>query len=306
MVLAGGSDLVNKSVTCSEGWFHFDGRCFKYVQKPMSWSKAELNCLSMGAHLASVHNLQEYEEIQRQIVAATHHYNETWIGGSDAQLIHCQSVGGHLASMKSERDYDQMRKLTGNKPTWIGGSDAQEESVWLWSDGETFVYTKWCKGEPNNFKGSQHCLAMNHRGRRGGKHPYRLTLAMKILTVCALGWAMMALTKAAGETAPDDQTESSDLDKRRLFCPSGWTKTDEGCFQFLYEPKTWAEAEKRCQSEGGHLTMKSQKCGHHLRCKVRPPFACVKKRLMIGGWIVTLNPPQTLITHLHSYDRSPL
>ncbi|KAK2863335.1 hypothetical protein Q5P01_002868 [Channa striata] len=76
---------------------------------------------------------------------------------------HCQSVGGHLASVKSERDYDQMRKLTGNKPTWIGGSDAQEESVWLWRDGETFVYTKWCKGEPNNFKGSQHCLAMNHR-----------------------------------------------------------------------------------------------------------------------------------------------
>ncbi|KAK2863344.1 hypothetical protein Q5P01_002877 [Channa striata] len=118
-----GSDLVNKSVTCSEGWFHFDGRCFKYVQKPMSWSKAELNCLSMGAHLASVHNLQEYEEIQRQIVAATHHYNETWIGGSDAQL----------------------------------------EDVWLWSDGSIFHYShSWCPKEPNNAGGSQHCLRINY------------------------------------------------------------------------------------------------------------------------------------------------
>ncbi|KAF3698118.1 Type-2 ice-structuring protein Type II antifreeze protein [Channa argus] len=77
----------------------------------------------------------------------------------------CQTMGGHLASVESKKEYLKIQKLTspnGYRETWIGGSDAQEENVWLWVDGEKFVYTNWCKGEPSNFRGKQHCLAMNH------------------------------------------------------------------------------------------------------------------------------------------------
>lgn len=41
----------------------------------------------MGAQLASVHNVQEYHEIQKMIVSTTHDYPRTWLGGSDAQEV---------------------------------------------------------------------------------------------------------------------------------------------------------------------------------------------------------------------------
>ncbi|XP_075948408.1 ladderlectin-like [Anarhichas minor] len=116
------SDLVKRGVYCSYGWTECNGRCFRYIPRPMTWAKAERNCLSLGGNLASVHNILEYHWIQRIIVSVSHQY----------------------------------------KSTWIGGSDAQEENKWFWSDGTSFSYMYWCKGEPNNLRGRQHCLHMNH------------------------------------------------------------------------------------------------------------------------------------------------
>ncbi|XP_067381243.1 type-2 ice-structuring protein-like [Channa argus] len=99
-------ELINPS--CSKGWFKISDRCFLYVPKPRSWAEAERNCLTMGAHLASVHNINEYHRIQKKIAAITHDYKETWIGGSNAQQV----------------------------------------DVWLWSDGTIFHYSDWCPGKP--------------------------------------------------------------------------------------------------------------------------------------------------------------
>ncbi|XP_075948420.1 ladderlectin-like isoform X2 [Anarhichas minor] len=104
------SHLVKREAYCSEGWTEFNGRCFYYNPRPMTWAKAERNCLSLGGNLASVHNILEYQEIQKIIVSVSHQY----------------------------------------KSTWIGGSDAQEENKWFWSDGTLFSYMNWCAGEPNN------------------------------------------------------------------------------------------------------------------------------------------------------------
>ncbi|XP_067381562.1 type-2 ice-structuring protein-like [Channa argus] len=82
---------------------------------------------------------------------------------------HCQSMGGHLASVQSIDEYHEMYKITtlhGYKETWIGGSDAQQENVWFWTNGDKFEFTNWCKGEPNNLDKSQHCLQMNHKGKK--------------------------------------------------------------------------------------------------------------------------------------------
>ncbi|KAI4800482.1 hypothetical protein KUCAC02_009706, partial [Chaenocephalus aceratus] len=51
------------SNACPGDWTEFDGRCFQYVPKELSWAKAEKNCLSMGAHLASVHSTAEHNEM---------------------------------------------------------------------------------------------------------------------------------------------------------------------------------------------------------------------------------------------------
>ncbi|XP_022607096.1 ladderlectin-like isoform X1 [Seriola dumerili] len=120
------SHLVKRSTSCSAGWSLFSGRCFRYVPKPMTWAKAERNCRSMGANLASVHSTQDYHKIQNLILTTTHQQKETW----------------------------------------IGGSDAQEENIWFWSDGSPFHYSNWCHGQPSHFHGRQHCLQMNYEGQK--------------------------------------------------------------------------------------------------------------------------------------------
>uniref|UniRef100_A0A3P8Q4Z2 C-type lectin domain-containing protein n=1 Tax=Astatotilapia calliptera TaxID=8154 RepID=A0A3P8Q4Z2_ASTCA len=76
---------VDRSSDCPGGWTLLNGRCFLYVPGPMTWAKAERNCLSMRANLASVHSITEYHGIQHLMVTASHVNQETWIGGTDAQ-----------------------------------------------------------------------------------------------------------------------------------------------------------------------------------------------------------------------------
>ncbi|XP_035985649.1 galactose-specific lectin nattectin-like isoform X1 [Fundulus heteroclitus] len=103
------SDLVKRSGYCPDGWYEHKRRCFRFMPKPMRWAQAEKNCVSMGANLASIHNIDEYHFVQDLIRRATHSLKEAW----------------------------------------IGGADAEERGVWLWSDGSASHYTNWCRGEPS-------------------------------------------------------------------------------------------------------------------------------------------------------------
>ncbi|KAL6118239.1 uncharacterized protein ACO6RY_03079 [Pungitius sinensis] len=116
--------LVKRS--CHNRWTRCNGRWFRYIPRAMTWAQAERNCLALGGHLASVHNLWEYRTIQRIILRSSRCHRETW----------------------------------------IGGSDAEEEKKWFWSDGTRFDYSNWACGEPNNHWRQQHCLQMNHGGRK--------------------------------------------------------------------------------------------------------------------------------------------
>nr|XP_033466216.1 ladderlectin-like [Epinephelus lanceolatus] len=117
---------VKRSTCCPSDWSEIHGRCFRYVPTAMSWAKAEKNCQSIGGNLASVHSLKEYQEIQRLIVAAGHHH----------QL------------------------------SWIGGTDAPGEGVWLWSDGSEFTYLHRSDGQPDNLGRKQHCIQMNFGAKK--------------------------------------------------------------------------------------------------------------------------------------------
>uniref|UniRef100_A0A096MH78 C-type lectin domain-containing protein n=1 Tax=Poecilia formosa TaxID=48698 RepID=A0A096MH78_POEFO len=120
------NNQIHHSGSCSSGWSEFNGRCLRYFSVPVTWATAQKNCVSLQANLASVHNIDEFDEIQRLLMAATNEY----------------------------------------KAIWIGGSDAEEVGTWLWSDGSPFHFSHWCPGEPNNggSRGDQHCLEMNDRG----------------------------------------------------------------------------------------------------------------------------------------------
>ncbi|XP_072232079.1 ladderlectin-like [Leuresthes tenuis] len=140
---AGESHVVKREAACSPGWTNVNGRLFIYIPNPMSWAQAEKNCISMGGNLASVHSAQEYSDIQRLILTTTR----------------------------------------ASKQTWIGGSDAQENGVWLWTDGLTFGFNKWCKGEPNNSAEKQHCLQMNYSDSKCWDDQ---TCSVRLPSVCSI------------------------------------------------------------------------------------------------------------------------
>ncbi|XP_043954892.1 type-2 ice-structuring protein-like [Gambusia affinis] len=126
MLLSSINKINGLKTKCRNGWNLIHGRCFKYVPRRLTWAEAEKNCISMGGNLASVHSSEEYHGIQWLIRCATHELRETW----------------------------------------IGGSDAAEEGSWTWSDGTLMTFTNWCPGEPNNLRGCQHCMQMNHSGKK--------------------------------------------------------------------------------------------------------------------------------------------
>ncbi|XP_034027567.1 galactose-specific lectin nattectin-like [Thalassophryne amazonica] len=112
------------SSSCPSGWTRQGSRCFTFHRGSMDWATAELTCVRKGGNLASIHNQREQNFI--------------------TQLI---------------------RKLSGeNTKTWIGGYDAVKEGLWLWSDGSTFNYKGWKKGQPDKHVPPEHCAETNFKG----------------------------------------------------------------------------------------------------------------------------------------------
>ncbi|XP_041635793.1 type-2 ice-structuring protein-like [Cheilinus undulatus] len=119
------ADVSVAKRTCP--WHRIGHRYFYYVHQHLTWKQAEAHCCSLGGHLASVHSLWEYKQIQAFV-----------------KKRNCR-----------------------NPEVWLGGNDIQKEGVWRWSDGSCFNFRKWCCGEPNNGAGSnQDCLQMNYSGHK--------------------------------------------------------------------------------------------------------------------------------------------
>ncbi|XP_038144841.1 lactose-binding lectin l-2-like [Cyprinodon tularosa] len=107
--------------TCPMFWYSFNGRCYKYVATLMTWSKAELHCVSEGANLVSVHSFAEHDFVKSLI-----------------------------------KNFD-----TAEGRTWIGLSDIHKEGGYMWSDGSAAKFFSWGPGEPNNNGGAEHCVHTN-------------------------------------------------------------------------------------------------------------------------------------------------
>ncbi|XP_078542296.1 lectin-like [Lissotriton helveticus] len=106
------------------GWATSFSSYYKYIPTSQTWVEAEIYCQSLtpGAHLASVHSLEENNFIQ--------------------QLV--------LTSAK------------GNPYVWIGGSDCHKKRVFMWTDGSLWDFQKWKPHEPNNSGGREPCLQFNY------------------------------------------------------------------------------------------------------------------------------------------------
>jgi len=74
----------------------------------------------------------------------------------------CAALGGHLATITSQAENDWVLKNIdiGRVGTaiWLGGTDEVQEGVWQWITGESWSYTNWYPGEPNNGDGPENYL----------------------------------------------------------------------------------------------------------------------------------------------------
>jgi len=97
-----------------------------------------------------------YERIDNQM---------TW---SEAKT-YCQSKGGYLATITSQDENDfiyQFIYQNSDDIYWLGGTDENTEGVWKWVTGETWSYTNWILGEPNNSGNEDHLTLGRYKDDR--------------------------------------------------------------------------------------------------------------------------------------------
>ena len=75
-------------------------------------------------------------------------YNPTPTDWHSARSYASQQ-GGDLASISSVEENVFIHNLVPHA-AWIGGTDEVQEGDWHWSNGDTWDYTNWGNGEPNN------------------------------------------------------------------------------------------------------------------------------------------------------------
>jgi len=82
----------------------------------------------------------------------------------EAQAV---ALGAHLVTVNDAAENAWLvSTFTPTKNYWIGLTDKDQEGVWKWTSGETFGYSNWNAGEPNNWNGttSENYVHMNLHG----------------------------------------------------------------------------------------------------------------------------------------------
>ncbi|KAK0429235.1 hypothetical protein QR680_011265 [Steinernema hermaphroditum] len=134
----------------------------------------------------------------------------------------CAMFGGHLASITNRFDNNL---LAYHLPStvWIGG-EVTDQGEWKWTDGNEMNFTNWAKNEPKKEK--NYCMKLRGDEKWESGH-------------CD-DWAYFVCEKQARQVP-------------QPFCPRAY-KCFEG-YTYIRFPaaKTWADAEKHCQSLKGHL-----------------------------------------------------
>jgi hypothetical protein len=69
---------------CPSGFHKYEERCFKYVNKPLTWSEAQSNCQTLNADLVSINDKFEQAWLSFYQLSPT---QVKWIGLSDNDII---------------------------------------------------------------------------------------------------------------------------------------------------------------------------------------------------------------------------
>ena len=77
-----------------------------------------------------------------------------WEGANES----AEKRGGQIAMITSEAEWKAVKEVLGTIPHgyYLGGTDEKTEGIWEWITGETWKFTKWAQGEPNNLPRPQY------------------------------------------------------------------------------------------------------------------------------------------------------
>ncbi|XP_033100002.1 perlucin-like protein [Anneissia japonica] len=64
--------------------------------------------------------------------------------------VRCQKENATLVTISTEEENAFVRNLVCCERTWIGLNDIAVENDWKWLNNETFTFSDWYTGEPNN------------------------------------------------------------------------------------------------------------------------------------------------------------
>jgi hypothetical protein len=106
---------------CPPGSYEYQTNCYFFQNNPTGFSTAELNCVSIGGHLASIHDGFTNSLLTQQSLSFFNASTDFWIG-----LDNLQTMGNN----------------------------------WYWTDGSTFDFFDWNNGMPENLQ-TQNCVTIS-------------------------------------------------------------------------------------------------------------------------------------------------
>ena len=93
----------------------------------------------------------------------------------------CASNGGYLASIGSAEENYFLANILTLQSAWIGLNDKAWEGEYTWDSGESYGYTNWYPGQPNDHNGQQDCVEMLNSGHWNDQYcHYSLEFIMEL------------------------------------------------------------------------------------------------------------------------------
>merc|ERR1719234_812575 len=110
--------------SCGSPWKSLDTGCYLFQEWNSTWYNARRECKQSGGYLVEVDSQEEQDAIMNEITS------RGWDGHTHYGF-------------------------------WIGLTDIFHDGTWVWDNlGKPLDFSKWASGEPNNYNGAQHCVAM--------------------------------------------------------------------------------------------------------------------------------------------------
>ncbi|XP_028662247.1 secretory phospholipase A2 receptor [Erpetoichthys calabaricus] len=155
--------------------------------------------------------------------------------------ISCQAQGGNLLSITdvTEQIYIRERLNDLGVPVWIGLNHLEEQRGWQWTDGSPLALVNFTRSLTQSTFHSEHCGVFNSAH---GNQWQSFDCSSGLPYVC--------------KKYPNISRKAEPFDVWQYYptsCHPEWIPYNKFCYKLKKEEKSWKEALKECQSDGGNL-----------------------------------------------------